>query len=177
MLVEFKEINLERDFELCLEARRDAYFCSFHTHDGFAEFISGYRDKIQQRQTQPGWFYSHIWADEKLVGQLEFRSFSDDAETGYVQLIYLFPDYRGTGLAAQLQAYIRHQLCIAGCRWAMLSVSRTNVRALNHYRRFGWAWLSPNPKHVQTDFYRLSLAPLDLWSYRGAASGLTGRLC
>lgn len=92
------------------------------------------------------------------MGQLEFRSFSDEPETGYVQLIYLFPEYRGRGLAAQLQAYIRQQLLGAGCKWAILSVSRTNVRALNHYRRFGWVFLRPNPKHQETDFYRLTLA-------------------
>ncbi|WP_258224372.1 GNAT family N-acetyltransferase [Aeromonas sp. HMWF017] len=75
-----------------------------------------------------------------------------------MQLIYLFPEYRGCGLAAQLQAYIRQQLLGAGCKWAILSVSRTNVRALHHYRRFGWVFLRPNPKHQETDFYRLTLA-------------------
>ncbi|MNG89524.1 Acetyltransferase (GNAT) family protein [compost metagenome] len=103
------------------------------------------------------WHYLHVWAGEQLVGQLEFRSFSDEPETGYVQLIYLFPEYRGSGLAAGLQAYIRHHLLGAGCKWAILSVSRTNVRALNHYRRFGWQFLRHNPKHAETDFYRLEL--------------------
>ena len=92
------------------------------------------------------------------MGQLEFRCFSDEPETGYVQLIYLFPEYRGTGLAAELQAYIRQQLLGAGCKWAILSVSRTNLRALNHYRCSGWTFLRSNPKHEETDFYRLELA-------------------
>lgn len=157
MQIEFKRINLERDFEFCVEARRDAYFCSFDTHDGFAEFISGYRERILERQEQTEWFYRHIWAGDEIIGQLEFRSFSDEPETGYVQLIYLFPDYRGTGLAAELQAHIRCQLLSEGCKWAMLSVSRTNMRAINHYHRFGWAFLCPNPKHAETDFYRLGL--------------------
>ncbi|MGL6053445.1 MAG: GNAT family N-acetyltransferase, partial [Aeromonas salmonicida] len=109
------------------------------------------------RLGQAQWHYIHVWVGEKLVGQLEFRSFSDEPETGYVQLIYLCPDYRGSGLAAGLQAYIRQQLLGAGCKWAILSVSRTNVRALNHYRRFGWQFFRHNPKHVETDFYRLEL--------------------
>ena len=157
MQVEFKEINLERDFELCVEARRDAYFCSFETYDGFAEFITGYRERIQERQAQPEWLYLHVWADDKVVGQLECRSFSDEPDTGYVQLIYLFPEYRGIGIATELQAHIRHRLLSMGCKWVMLSVSRTNLRAINHYRRFGWVFLRPNPKHVETDFYRLGL--------------------
>ncbi|MNG88800.1 Acetyltransferase (GNAT) family protein [compost metagenome] len=157
MRLEFKTIVLERDYERCVQARRDAYFCSFHTYDGFAEFISGYQERIRERLGEREWFYLHVWAGEKLVGQLEFRCFSDDPVTGYVQLIYLFPGYRGTGLAAELQVYIRHQLLSAGCKWAMLSVSRTNMRAINHYHRFGWAFLRPNPKHAETDFYRLGL--------------------
>ncbi|WP_421321943.1 GNAT family N-acetyltransferase [Aeromonas veronii] len=158
MRLEFNTIGLDRDYELCVQARRDAYFCSFHTHDGFADFIDGYRERIRERLGQAQWHYLHVWAGEQRVGQLEFRSFSDEPETGYVQLIYLFPEYRGRGLAAQLQAYIRQQLLREGCKWAMLSVSRTNVRALNHYRRFDWVFLRPNPKHQETDFYRLTLA-------------------
>lgn len=157
MQVEFKEINLERDFEICVEARRDAYWCSFDSYDGFAEFICGYRERIRERLGQAEWHYLHVWVDGKIVGQLEFRGLSDEPDTGYVQLIYLFPEYRGTGLATELQTYIRHQLLDAGCKWAMLSVSRTNQRALNHYRRFGWQILRSNPKHEKTDFYRLSL--------------------
>ncbi|MDK3165450.1 hypothetical protein QPK60_15065, partial [Aeromonas caviae] len=61
-------------------------------------------------------------------------------------------------LAAELQVYIRQQLLGAGCKWALLSVSRTNLRALNHYRRSGWTFLRSNPKHEGTDFYRLELA-------------------
>ena len=98
-----------------MQARRDAYFCSFHIHDGFADFIDGYRERIRERLGQAQWHYLHVWAGEQRVGQLEFRSFSDELETGYVQLIYLFPEYRGTGLAAGLQAYIRQQLLGAGC--------------------------------------------------------------
>lgn len=157
MRLDFKTIDLERDYERCVQVRRDAYFCSFHTYDGFVEFISGYQERIRERLKQPEWFYLHVWAGETLVGQLEFRSFFDEPGTGYVQLVYLFPEYRGTGLAAELQAYIRHQLRIAGCKWVMLSVSRTNLRAINHYHRFGWQFLRPNPKHAETDFYRLRL--------------------
>jgi ribosomal protein S18 acetylase RimI-like enzyme len=98
-----------------------------------------------------------IWDDDRIIGQLEFSSISDEPDMGYVQLIYLFPEYRGTGLAAELQAHIWHQLLSMGCKWAMLSVSRTNLRAINHYRRFGWVFLRPNPKHEETDFYRLRL--------------------
>lgn len=35
MNLEFKKINLARDYEFCVAARRDAYVCSFHRDEGF----------------------------------------------------------------------------------------------------------------------------------------------
>lgn len=55
MRLEFNTIDLDRDYELCVQARRDAYFCSFHTHDGFADFIDGYRERICDRLGQTQW--------------------------------------------------------------------------------------------------------------------------
>lgn len=39
----------------------------------------------------------------------------------------------------------------------MLSVSRLNKRAIKHFKRFGWEYLKPNPKHEVTDFYLCQL--------------------
>ncbi len=43
MEITFQQINID-DFELCVAARKDAYFCSFGHYDGFDDFISGYRE-------------------------------------------------------------------------------------------------------------------------------------
>ncbi|EPW6433341.1 DUF2846 domain-containing protein [Vibrio parahaemolyticus] len=43
MEIAFQQINID-DFELCVAARKDAYFCSFGHYDGFDDFISGYRE-------------------------------------------------------------------------------------------------------------------------------------
>lgn len=88
---------------------------------------------------------------------MEFRSFSKTPDTGYVQLIYLIPEYRGLGLGAKLQEFIRAQLIEAGCSKAKLSVSRANKTALSHYKRSGWTYLFPNPKGKNMDFYQLDL--------------------
>ncbi|CAG8999850.1 MAG: hypothetical protein CENE_01833 [Candidatus Celerinatantimonas neptuna] len=158
MALAFKPIDVEQDFEQCVLFRRDAYFCSFQSLSGFEKFLSGYRARIALRINHPGWFYRHIWFDGHIIGQLEFRNHCEidgvDEQTGYVNLIYLSPDYRGKGLTASLQDYIADELVAAGCWRCLLSVSRTNHRALQHYQRFGWYYLKPNLKHAMTDFYQ-----------------------
>ncbi|MZI93201.1 GNAT family N-acetyltransferase [Vibrio sp. CAIM 722] len=155
--LKFAAINLERDFPFCLAARRDSYFCSFHTDEGCEASLAGYRERIEQRLLDPRWYYLHVWWGHTLIGQLEFRTFYDEPEIGYVQLFYLLPEYRGQGLASQLHALIEETLRDAGCTQVQLSVSRTNPTALRFYHRHGWRFYQPNPKHQETDFYRLQL--------------------
>lgn len=151
---EFRAIDVERDFERCVAFRKDAWRCSFQTDTGFSDAIVGYRERILTRQGDERWFYRHIWLGEELIGQLEFRSFSEQAGTGYVHLFYLRPEYRGMGLAGTLQDYVARALISAGCHCADLSVSRTNVAAIQHYTKWDWQYRAPNPKHSSTDFYR-----------------------
>ena len=153
MTISFKAIDLDEHFNHCYEFRRDSYFCSFGSYDGYEKSVVGYREKIQQRQTDPRWHYLHIWQDENIIGQLEFKSFSLMENTGYVHLIYIIPDFRGSGIAGEAQQLIANELKKQNCHSALLSVSRTNERAIKHYRRFGWNYLKPNPKHQVTDYY------------------------
>lgn len=157
MEITFRKISIDDDFDLCVEARKDAYFCSFGHYDGFDDFISGYRERVRERLTIQAWFYIHIFVAGQFAGQLEFRSFSSEPDTGYVHLIYLKPNFRGLGLASKLQDYIVKVLSKAGCKRAVLSVSRTNARALAFYKSHGWEFVRKNPKHDETDFYQLWL--------------------
>ncbi len=157
MNIEFKTIDIERDFEFCVQARKDAYVCSFHREEGFEAFILGYREKMAARMGLSEWRYIHIWNDDEIIGQLEFRSQTPEPEIGYVHLIYIVPTWRGTGLSDKIQHYIQSSLKHSGCHRAMLSVSRTNPRALRHYLRHGWSYQEPNPKHAETDFYCIDL--------------------
>ncbi|EHH2556938.1 GNAT family N-acetyltransferase [Vibrio parahaemolyticus] len=153
MEIAFRQISID-DLDLCVDARKDAYFCSFGHYDGFDDFINGYRERIIERLETPEWFYIHIFVSGQFAGQLEFRSFSPEPETGYVHLIYLKSNFRGLGLAPKLQDYIVNVLFRAGCKRAVLSVSRTNTRALTFYKRHNWEFVRKNPKHDETDFYQ-----------------------
>ena len=157
MEIKFKVIDIDADFSHCLEFRRDSYFCSFETYTGYADSIVGYEKRMRKRINENHWHYLHIWCGDEMIGQLEFRSFSDLPETGYVHLIYIVPKYRGLGIAKLAQSFIINTLITNNCKNAMLSVSRTNKRAINHYKRFGWKYLRPNPKHEVTDCYLCNL--------------------
>ena len=121
--IKFKNIAIEQDFGHCLRFRRDSYFCSFQTYIGYEASVQGYEERMHLRLQDPRWHYVHLWDNNNLVGQLEFRSYSDFAHTGYVHLIYLIPAYRGTQAAAQAQDYIAQTLVAEGCTQAILSVS------------------------------------------------------
>lgn len=157
MDIRFKSIDIGTHFFECVAFRRDAYFCSFGTDVGFENSIIGYEALLRQNTLEKGWYYFHIWHESQLIGQLEFRSFSKNPDTGYVQLIYLIPEYRDLGLGTKLQELIRTQLRDAGCSKAMLCVSRANETALRHYKRSGWEYLFPNPKGKNMDFYQIDL--------------------
>lgn len=158
MNLEFKKINLACDYAFCVAVRRDAYVCSFHRHEGFERFLTGYHERMATRLASKEWHYLHVWQAGEIVGQLEFCTFSSEPDTGYIYLIYLTPQVRGQGLAELLLRYIGRTLRQAGCRRVVLSVSRLNLRALRFYRRCGWQYLGPNPKHAETDFYEYWLS-------------------
>ncbi|SBS36658.1 Acetyltransferase (GNAT) family protein [Marinomonas spartinae] len=153
MNIEYRFIDVETDYETCYEFRKDAYFCSFATYQGFETFIEGYKERLLERIHHPDWFYFHLWYGGRIIGQLEFRCFSTLKKTGYLHLIYLAAEYRGMGLAGELERFIAGRLMEKGCQYCLLSVSRSNQRTLIHYAKFGWHYDSPNPKHDTTDFY------------------------
>ena len=104
---QLKNIDLSQHFDVCFQARKDAYLCSFHSLEGFDTFIEGYRDKLLRRLEEPHWFLQHLWLNDRIVGQIEFRSRTSEPEAGCLHLMYLTPDYRGMGLATQLQDYLK----------------------------------------------------------------------
>lgn len=157
MKITFRTIEIEKHYSLCLDYRRDTYLASFGTLNGFEAFLNGYKDKMLERLSNSRWFYEHIWCDDTIIGQLEYRSFSNEPECGYIHLIYIEPASRGKGYADLAQKYIQSTLTRAGCTQVVLSVSRDNTRALAHYRKWDWHFVGTNPKQTNTDFYKRHL--------------------
>ncbi|KDM89890.1 GNAT family N-acetyltransferase [Photobacterium galatheae] len=161
MALEFRPINADEHFAFCMAFRRDAYVCTFHSDQGFSAFIADYEGRMRARLADPRWYYIHIWDENRIIGQLEFKSFSDEPATGYVHLIYIIPDYRGSGVADAAQRYIETRLLADGCRAVLLTVGQKNERARRHYRRWGWQRVGRDQTLRGTDIFRRSLTVLN----------------
>lgn len=162
MDIQYKKIDLNNNFSRALTFRLDSFVCSFDSDEEFwkeaGEQGCIYRNKLEQRKDDEAWCYYHVWHAGRIIGQLEFRSFSDWDKLGYVHLFYLIPEYRGIGVFDQLHRFVEDQLIMAGCSGAVLTASKTNLPALKAYDRHGWYWMGPNPKHAMTDFYRIDFS-------------------
>lgn len=154
-MFDFHPIDLENHAALCLSFRRDAYICSFGTLAGFEIFATEYIERVDKRLALDNWFYEHVWHDNIIVGQLEYRSDSDWPNFGYINLIYLSAPYQNQGLAVELQNRIQTTLRNCSCLGAVLSVSLSNKAALKHYSKLGYLYIGDNPKRVGTEFWKV----------------------
>ena len=142
----FLPVNIKNDLDTCIRFRKDAWVVSFGSEQGFSE-----EEAVQ-------WFHSlseknpdgflHVWHDQEIIGQLEFRSnivTSDGQKAGYANLFYLAPDYRGKGLGQVIHDYVIERFKNDQCVGAMLRYIPGNDRAENFYTLNGW-YLSGKPE-------------------------------
>jgi GNAT superfamily N-acetyltransferase len=145
--LDFRTIDLEKHGDLCIRFREDAYICSFGSAERFYEAdgkgAERYLEENKKRiQDQPE-SCVHIWKDNQIIGQIELERWFKDATIGYIDLMYLIPEYRGKGIARLLEEYAALYFKKIGCKRARLSVSPANVQALRFYLKNGWKDLGP----------------------------------
>jgi ribosomal protein S18 acetylase RimI-like enzyme len=151
-------IDLEAHGALCVRFRRDSFVASFGSDDDFVRENGArgekYLDWLRTRIRDYPEGHVHIWQGDSIVGQIEFR-LRGETPVGYVNLFYLVPEARGSGLGDRLHEYILALLRQAGLRKAQLSVSPTNARAVSYYRKHGWTDLGPRPGHDRVNLMEL----------------------
>jgi GNAT superfamily N-acetyltransferase len=64
---------------------------------------------------------------------------------GYVNLFYLVPEVRGTGLGDQLHQYFVDYMRAEGAWIARLRVTASNRRAMAYYTAHGWSDMGTHP--------------------------------
>jgi ribosomal protein S18 acetylase RimI-like enzyme len=151
-MLEFHEIDVDRDRETCVQFRADSFAESFGSTDEFFRYagpqgwsyLEGLRTKMQD---WPG-SCVHGWHADEIVGQIELRRDRTDRAYAHVLLYYLRPDARGRGFGDDLDTYVARFLREAGVRRATLRVSPTNLRAMAYYRKHGWRDRGPDPEHA-----------------------------
>jgi ribosomal protein S18 acetylase RimI-like enzyme len=149
----FREIDLDRDAEICIQFRADSFVESFGSDerfyraagDGAKDYLEGLRSK---NRDWPG-SCVHAWLDDRIVGQIEVRRERTDPSRAHVLLYYLRPELRGLGFGEQLDAYVTRLCRAAGISAATLRVSPTNSRAMAFYHKRGWHDRGQDPAHLE----------------------------
>lgn len=144
--LKFKPIDLRQHASLCLKFIADTHLCSFGTMAGFDEeegkgperFI----ERIAVKLSQDPESCLHVWKGNTIVGQLNFGTFVDPS-IGYISHFYVTPEWRGTGVAAEMEDYASRHFRRRGFRSARLSVIASNTRAMRFYQKQGWRDLGP----------------------------------
>ncbi|MGY0216167.1 GNAT family N-acetyltransferase [Endozoicomonadaceae bacterium StTr2] len=139
MDIEFIPVDLSQSLALCMQFRKDAWVASFGTEQGFSEqeTLNWFHRLISNH---PAGFLHLRWQG-RIIGQVEFQSgieTSDGLRTGYINLFYLVPEVRGTGLGQQLHDKVLKQIQADRCDGAMLRYIPGNLRAERFYLKNGW---------------------------------------
>jgi ribosomal protein S18 acetylase RimI-like enzyme len=148
--LQFHTINLPRDASVCASFRRDSYACSFTDPERFAKDCGNdgerYLDWLAVRVAEFPVGFIHVWRNGQIVGQMEMQV-RNKLGIGYINLFYLVPEVRGTGIAEALNHYAVSVFSNLGVLRLQLSVSPSNARAMRFYIRQGWRDLGPRPGH------------------------------
>ncbi len=144
--VTFRTIDLARHAALCVELRRDSYACSFLPADRHMGADGGeYLTWLAARIAEEPAGHVHVWRGDEIVGQLEMRVRPGEPPVGHVNLFYLLPEQRGSGLGDALMDFTREFFVSRGVPLVTLYVSPRNARGLAYYRKHGWRLVSPEP--------------------------------
>jgi ribosomal protein S18 acetylase RimI-like enzyme len=141
----FRPIDLDQHRELFLTFIRDTHLCSFGSMDSFPDDIHGEElliERIQKKLTDKPQSCLHIWQNEQIVGQLHLGQLVDP-DVGYINLLYVIPEWRGGGIASLIEDYASAYLQGQGFESARLSVTAQNHRAIRFYSKKGWKDLGP----------------------------------
>jgi ribosomal protein S18 acetylase RimI-like enzyme len=155
----FRPIDVERDGARCVAFSRDAFVCSFGSDErflaeagpAFVRYLQGLHRAVAVHPEGA----VHLYREGAIIGQLVMEAASD--ATGYVSLVYVVPEWRGTEVGAALHAYIVDFFRRRGVETARLSVSPTNARAMAYYRKHGWRDLGPFPGHEYVHLMQLAV--------------------
>ena len=85
-----------------------------------------------------------LWFDDKIIDQSEMKTV-DDANVGYVSLLYLIPEYRDQGVGKLLHRHAVEVFSELGKSSLQLNVSNSNKQPLSFYTNQGWVNLGPRP--------------------------------
>ena len=99
----------------------------------------GYLMYLRERIAAEPRFAVHAWKDDAIVGEIVLDRYWHDTSAGWVNRHYLVPEERGSGAAAELDAYTEAVFTELGIEKAYVVAFPGNDRALRFYLRQGWS--------------------------------------
>jgi len=162
MAARFVPIDLDRHADICVRFRRDSFVCSFGSDAEFERTggAAPYLEWLRARAAELPEGIVHVWSEQHIVGQVEMRMRGAPREA-YVNLFYLAPSVRGSGLGNDLHDYAIAVLRAHSIAIAKLSVSSSNARALRYYAKHGWNDIGVRPDRSDLREMQLSLDATD----------------
>ena len=151
--LQFVPIDLDQHLEIFLNFIRDTHLCSFGSMEGFIDSEGRgeerFVERVRTRLAEEPESCLHVWQGAEIIGQLHLGRFVDPA-IGYINMLYVSPKWRGTGVAGAIEKYACSSLQAHGFQSAYLSVAAQNHRAIRFYKKQGWADLGPRSDKPST---------------------------
>lgn len=135
--MEFEEANLDKNLDLYLEFRRDTHFLSYDNEFNTQECVSWFKSLVENNPSG----FEHVLFEGEIIGLLEYKSGIKESNgelSGYINLLYLLPEYRGRKFGLGLQNYVLSRFISDGCSLAYLRYLPKNVVAGAFYKKNGW---------------------------------------
>ncbi len=135
--MEFKRMDVEKHTDIIIPFRRDSFYVSFGTDEGFGE-DKDYISWVQKHAVKYPDGFVLVLENDKPIGQLELTTKAyKDNKIGYVHLYYLIPEKRGSGLGVKLHQYAVQFFKKQSVDEYHLRVSKTNSSARTFYQKLG----------------------------------------
>ncbi|WP_347320487.1 GNAT family N-acetyltransferase [Rossellomorea sp. RS05] len=134
--MDLQKIDVDKHREIIVSFRRDSFRVSFGTNRDFDE-----KEYVRWVEKQSDLFpdgFILLMEEGVPIGQLELTVKDyEDSKIGYVNLYYLIPERRGSGMGNKLHQYALQFFRNQGVSEYHLRVSPSNRQALGFYHRNG----------------------------------------
>ena len=152
--MKFLPIDLKKNFNLCIKFREDTHCCSFQSLKDFSSQVGVNGEKYSKYlSSYKSEGLKHIVYKGEIIGQVEFTLMPANSKIGYINLIYVAQSFRGKGIAEKAMVFVMEYFLNNSCEEVMLSVSRTNHRAIKYYEKHGFKFLKKATNDPLVDIY------------------------
>lgn len=156
MTLTFTKISPIHDKETLLAFRRDAFFTSFGTYEGFND--DAYLQWLNQciKKFPDGFVF--LENNKNKIGQVELQiKVIENRRIGFINLVYLISEFRRLGYGPTLLSYAEQFFQSRSVNEIQLRVSPTNSQAIRFYRKMGFSNEATESKPLELLSFRKEL--------------------